>query len=161
MAAFYLNELLLKLTTRHDPLPALFDDYQVTLDALRGAEALEPRLRVFEKRLLETLGYGLELSSQAQSGGPIEAAGYYHFRPAQGFFPTARDAGGALAGSSLLSLAREELSQARELDDARRLLQAALAHCLEGRELTTRAVARSVAREGRRAADGNRREANK
>src|SRR5690348_2325781 len=27
MASFYLNELLMKLTTRHDPLPALFDDY--------------------------------------------------------------------------------------------------------------------------------------
>jgi len=149
MAAFYLNELLLKLTTRHDPLPRLFDDYQVTLDALRDADPLEPRLRVFEKRLLESLGYGLELSFQAQSGGPIEAGGYYHFRPAQGLFPTVQDAAGALAGSSLLSLAREELSQARELDDAKRLLQAALAQCLEGRELTTRAVARSVARRER------------
>jgi len=162
MAAFYLNELMLKLTTRHDPLPGLFDDYQVTLDALRAGEPLEPPLRVFEKRLLETLGYGLELSFQAQSADPIEPAGYYHFRPAQGLFPAARDAAGALAGASLLSLAREELSQPRELDDARRLLQAALAHCLEGRELTTRAVARSVAREGnKREAEGGRREANK
>jgi DNA repair protein RecO (recombination protein O) len=155
MAAFYLNELLLKLTTRHDPLPGLFDDYQVTLDALRAGEPLEPRLRVFEKRLLETLGYGLELAFQAQSGGPVEPGGYYHFKPAQGLFPTVKDAAGALAGTSLLNLAREELSQARELDDARRLLQAALAQCLEGRELMTRVVAKSVARQG------NRQEANK
>jgi DNA repair protein RecO (recombination protein O) len=155
MSAFYLNELLLKLTTRHDPLPGLFDDYQVTLDALRAGEPLEPRLRVFEKRLLETLGYGLELAFQAQSGGPVEPGGYYHFKPAQGLFPTVKDAAGALAGTSLLNLAREELSQARELDDARRLLQAALAQCLEGRELTTRVVAKSVARQG------NRQEANK
>jgi DNA repair protein RecO (recombination protein O) len=127
----------------------------VTLDALRAGEPLEPRLRVFEKRLLETLGYGLELAFQAQSGGPVEPGGYYHFKPAQGLFPTVKDAAGALAGTSLLNLAREELSQARELDDARRLLQAALAECLEGRELTTRVVAKSVARQG------NRQEANK
>src|SRR5215472_16060438 len=35
MASFYLNELLMKLTTRHDPLPALFDDYHATLAGLR------------------------------------------------------------------------------------------------------------------------------
>ena len=38
--------------------------------------------------------------------------------------------------------------ETRELADARVLLQAALAHCLEGRELATRAVARSMARRG-------------
>src|SRR5215472_18268152 len=46
MAAFYLNELLLKLTTRHDPLPALFDDYHAALGKLRSGAALEPVLRV-------------------------------------------------------------------------------------------------------------------
>ena len=49
MAAFYLNELLLRLTTRHDPLPELYDDYHATLVALAAGEALEPGLRVFEK----------------------------------------------------------------------------------------------------------------
>src|SRR5215471_3320872 len=52
MSAFYLSELLLKLTTRHDPLPALFDDYHATLGRLRSGAPLEPVLRVFEKRLL-------------------------------------------------------------------------------------------------------------
>src|SRR5215475_2103479 len=52
MAAFYLNELLMKLTTRHDPLPLLFDIYHETLERLRRGEPLEPRLRIFEKRLL-------------------------------------------------------------------------------------------------------------
>src|SRR5512140_356355 len=32
MASFYLNELLMKLTTRHDPLPAVFDDYHAALE---------------------------------------------------------------------------------------------------------------------------------
>jgi DNA repair protein RecO (recombination protein O) len=140
-----LNELLLKLTTRHDPLPELFDDYREAMQGLRQG-ALQPSLRIFEKRLLESVGYGLDLATEAQSGRRIEPHEYYHFRPAQGLFPTVAAASGALAGRSLISLASEKLAGARELEDARRLLQAALAQCLEGRELTTRAVAKAVIR---------------
>ena len=60
LSGFYLNELLLKLTTRHDPQPQLFDHYHGTLSALRGGAPLAPALRLFEKHLLEVLGYGLE-----------------------------------------------------------------------------------------------------
>jgi DNA repair protein RecO (recombination protein O) len=144
MAAFYLNELLIKLTTRHDPLPALFDDYHATMEGLRRGVSLEPTLRVFEKRLLDALGYGLDLATEAQTGKPIEPGGYYHFRPAQGLFPTVAEAAGAVSGRSLISLASEQLGSERDLEDARRLLQAALAQCLEGRELTTRVVAKAV-----------------
>lgn len=178
LSAFYLNELVLKLTTRHDPHPALYDAYHRALEALKGdAQALrseplappaasagvargagEPRdaeraLRLFEKRLLEEVGYGLDLDAPAQAGRGIEAEAYYHFRPEEGLVPVRADAPGALPGSSLLALAREQLASARELDDARRVLKAALDHCLEGRELATRAVARSL-RAPRRAAPG-------
>ncbi len=146
MAAFYLNELLMKLTTRHDPLPPLFDTYHETLQRLRDGLPLEPQLRVFEKRLLEALGYGLDLGAEAQTGKRIEAAAYYHFRPEQGLVPTVAEAAGALAGHSLIGLANERLSGERELEDSKRLLQAALAQCLEGRPLATRMVARAVAR---------------
>jgi DNA repair protein RecO (recombination protein O) len=144
LAAFYLNELVMKLTTRHDPLPALFDHYHATLGALRGGAALEPRLRIFEKRLLEVLGYGLDLGSESLSGRPIQAQAYYLYRPSQGLIGAGHARAGALAGESLLALAAEELANARALEDARRLLQAALAACLEGRQLTTRAVARAM-----------------
>jgi DNA repair protein RecO (recombination protein O) len=146
MAAFYLNELLLKLTTRHDPLPLLFDTYHAALENLRQGAPLEPELRVFEKRMLEALGYGLDLSSEAQTGKPIEPHEYYHFRPEQGLVATVAEASGALAGHSLIGLANEHLHGTRELEDSRRLLQAALAQCLEGRPLATRMVAKAVAR---------------
>jgi DNA repair protein RecO (recombination protein O) len=146
MAAFYLNELLMKLTTRHDPLPLLFDTYHTALEGLRQGAPLEPELRVFEKRLLEALGYGLDLGADAGTGQRIEPGEYYHFRPEQGFVVTVADAAGALAGHSLIGLANEHLAGERELDDAKRLLQAALAQGLEGRPLATRTVARAVAR---------------
>jgi len=146
LAAFYLNELLLKLTTRHDPLPELFDHYHETLARLRAGADLEPALRVFEKRLLEVLGYGLDLTSEAHSGRPVEAGHFYAFRPARGLEPAPAAGAGALCGESLLELATERLSSARALEDARRLLRAALAACLEGRPLATREVARAMQR---------------
>jgi DNA repair protein RecO (recombination protein O) len=107
MAAFYLNELLLRLTTRHDPLPALFDHYHATLGRLRSGTPLEPALRVFELRLLELVGFGLELESEAGSGVPLAADGYYRFRPSQGLVRARAHDAGALAGASLIAL-REE-----------------------------------------------------
>jgi len=146
LPAFYLNELLLRLTTRHDPLPELFDHYHATLERLRGGAALEPCLRIFEKRLLELLGYGLDLAAEAASGRPLAPDRYYDFRPGLGLVPATPVCAQSLSGRSLLSLAGGTLSGPRELEDARRLLQAALGACLEGRPLSTRAVAKSMRR---------------
>ena len=146
LAGFYLNELLLKLTTRHDALPELFDHYHRTLEQLRSGAPLEPCLRVFEKRLLEVLGYGLDLATEARTGLPLEPDAYYDFRPGVGLLPARGGAARALCGRSLLSLARETLQDERELADARRVLSAALGACLEGRPLTTRQVAKAMKR---------------
>jgi DNA repair protein RecO (recombination protein O) len=112
---------------------------------LRSGAPLEPCLRVFEKRLLEVLGYGLDLATEARSGLPLEPDAHYDFRPGIGLVP-ARGSARALCGHSLLSLARESLQGERELEDARRILQAALGACLEGRPLATRLVARAMKR---------------
>jgi DNA repair protein RecO (recombination protein O) len=146
LAGFYLNELLLKLTTRHDALPELFDHYDATLEQLRGSAALAPALRVFEKRLLEILGYGLDLATEARSGSPIRPDAYYEFHPGVGLLPARAGDARSVCGHSVLSLAHERLQSARELEDARRLLQVALGACLEGRPLATSLVARAMKR---------------
>ncbi len=145
MSAFYLNELLLKLTLRHDAAPELFDAYGATLQRLRSGRDIEVALRRFELELLTGVGYGLDLALEA-GGRPIEPAGFYRFRPAQGLYRVAADEPGALSGRSLGALAQGDLAEARTLADARGLLGAALAECLEGRELTTRRVARALKR---------------
>jgi DNA repair protein RecO (recombination protein O) len=146
LSGFYLNELLVKLTTRHDPQPQLFDHYHGTLSALRGGAPLAPALRLFEKHLLEVLGYGLDLASEAHGGRPIEPAARYEFRPDAGLVAVAPGTQGALCGRSLLALAAGDLSTPAVLEDARRLLKAALGACLEGRTLATREVARAMVR---------------
>ncbi|HEY2036908.1 MAG TPA: DNA repair protein RecO [Steroidobacteraceae bacterium] len=148
MAGFYLNELLLKLTTRHDPMAEVFEDYGRALGGLRAGGGVEGVLRVFEKRLLEAVGYGVDLTSEARTGKGIEAEGFYRFVASEGLVPTARGDADAVAGKSLLALAREELGEGRSLEDARKVLRAALAERLEGKELTTRKVARAVVSRG-------------
>ena len=145
MAGFYLNELLLKLTTRHDPVPEIFAEYRRALDRLRAGGKVEAVLRVFEKRLLEALGYGVDLTSEARTGKAIEADGLYRFEASQGLVPAREGDPEAVAGSSLFALEREELGEGRSLEDARKVLKGALAERLEGKELTTRRVARAVA----------------
>ncbi|HEX3836540.1 MAG TPA: DNA repair protein RecO [Steroidobacteraceae bacterium] len=142
LSGFYLNELLLKLTTRHDPNADLFDGYRAALSALTAGGPPEPALRSFELRLLRELGYGLDLTHTV-SGGVVTAQGYYHFRAADGLFATTAEHSGALQGSSLLQLSAGLLREGRELADARKVLSAALEHCLEGRPIATRAVARA------------------
>src|SRR5687767_2024423 len=60
LSAFYLNELLLKLTTRDDPHERLFEAYDRAITDLRAAQPLEPVLRRFELALLQELGYAVE-----------------------------------------------------------------------------------------------------
>jgi DNA repair protein RecO (recombination protein O) len=143
MSGFYANELLLKLLQRHDPHPALFDAYASLLARLRAGDQDAGRaLRIFEKRLLEELGWGLNLEHEAASGAPIEALRSYRYALEGGAEPIDGVAEGTLifCGASLLSLARETLDDPRSLAEARRLLRAALDRLLDGRPLRTREV---------------------
>jgi DNA repair protein RecO (recombination protein O) len=151
MSAFYLNELLLKLTTRHDPNAELYDSYATALADLRGGNAIEPLLRRFEKRLLDFIGYGLDLTTEIDTGKPVRPEGQYCFHGGRGVVaaqtsPAQADAQAQLiAGHVLLRLAAEDVLTAEaDLRQARSLMRSALDHCLEGRELRTRRVARSV-----------------
>lgn len=151
MSAYYLNELLLKLSLRADPQPQLFALYASTLTALAEPERmLEATLRGFERRLLDVLGYGLAFGNDARSGGPIEPGAYYHFHPALGFVMTSSGAESneakVCAGEVLQAIEREDWAHPGALEQARLILRTALDHALEGRELRTRKVAKAVSR---------------
>jgi DNA repair protein RecO (recombination protein O) len=143
MSGFYANELLLKLLQRNDPHPDLFDAYALLLTRLFEPGVDPARaLRIFEKRLLEEIGWGLNLAHEASSGAALEPGRSYRYGLEGGAEPVDGVAEGTLifCGASLLSLAHEELGDPRSLNDARRLLRAALDRCLDGRPLRTREV---------------------
>lgn len=140
MSGFYLNELLLKLLVRHDSHPQLFDHYQEALAAL-GTQASEARtLRIFEKRLLQEIGYGIDLERDADNGTALDPERHYSFRADRGATLAVAESHSTYRGSSLKALAAETLDDPQSLRDARRLLRDALTACLDGRSLKSREV---------------------
>jgi DNA repair protein RecO (recombination protein O) len=140
MSGFYLNELLLKLTERFDPHPEIFVSYSACIEALAGGESEEAALRRFEKRLLNDLGYGLELARTLE-GERVDPDGYYRFAAQSGPLPCRAESPGAVYGQSLADLDAERFADARSLKDAKRVLRAAIDACLDGRVLKSREVA--------------------
>jgi DNA repair protein RecO (recombination protein O) len=133
---WYLNELLLRLTQRHDPHVQLYAAYEATLAAL--GDVLEPALRYFEKRLLAELGYGLDLDQ------PLSAERRYRLVTETGLIePTD---GEGVPGPHLIALRDETLSSPAELRSARQILRTALAPHLGGRELESARQLREMRR---------------
>ncbi|WOJ93921.1 DNA repair protein RecO [Congregibacter variabilis] len=88
LSAFYLSELLLRLLQRFEVQPAIFTAYGAAIadlsdiaDGERTRVALEPALRRFEFRLLEELGYAVDLSTEASRGALIRADASYALVP--------------------------------------------------------------------------------
>ena len=136
LGAFYMNELVLRLTARLDAHGELFDAYAIALAALPCGEPA-PVLRVFEKRLLQALGYAPDLARD-EAGQPLDPQRWYRYEPGAGLTPARDDSHGALAGSSIVALAADRLDSPRALRDARRLLRDALGVHLGDRPLRTR-----------------------
>lgn len=139
MSGFYLNELLLKLTERWDPHPDIFFSYALCIEALCAGAGEAAALRRFEKRLLEYLGYGLQLA-MTDEGLPVEPDRYYRVAVERGPQACVAEAPGAVYGRSLTDLDAESLEDARSLQDAKRVLRAAIDACLDGRSLKSREV---------------------
>jgi DNA repair protein RecO (recombination protein O) len=153
LCGFYLNELLLKMLAREDAHAALFDDYAAALAALAAQQdaALQAAvLRRFELRLLAELGYGLQLTRDAESGAAIDPAGRYHYEFERGprrAAPAAREpgAGGTLVrGSTLLALAANAFPDAEAATESKRLMREILDHYLEERHIVSRRIVRDL-----------------
>ncbi len=152
VSAFYLNELLIRLLYRFDANQDLFQSYDKTLTELSKEEIIadgQAVLRLFEKSLLRTLGYELQLSTEVETGNAIEPEGLYSFDPSLGpkLLPGVyRNVGDGLnnnsnsifRGKSLLALDQEQLTDSDILYDAKRLMRQALAPHLGNRPLESR-----------------------
>jgi DNA repair protein RecO (recombination protein O) len=169
MSAFYLNELLLKLTTREDPHEGLFAAYDEAITELRalsrakpgtdadagsgvnpGPSRIEPVLRRFELRLLQELGYALELTREAGTHAPIAAEREYLYVIERGPVPAPEGEAPLnavkLRGTTLLDLDRGRLEDAATIAQAKQLMRLLINHSLNGQELATRALVRDLQR---------------
>jgi len=145
LAALYLNELLLRLTTRHDPHPKLFEHYCSALTVLAHGLAAVP-LRRFEKQLLQELGYGLNLDRDTM-GEPISGNHQYDYHIGHGAGPVEGEAVElAIGGDALLALRDDQLTEAQARAEVKQLLRAALSAHLGQKPLQTPELFRSLRR---------------
>ena len=144
----YLNELLMRLTHRHDPHPELLLHYRHALLGLHERRDIEPVLRIFEKRLLSAIGYGLVLEREAGSERPVRADLQYRYLsesgPIAGVDP--ETPGIDISGATLLALSRERLDSADQRSEAKRLMRFLLRGLLGPRPLGSRLLFRTIAR---------------
>ncbi len=142
MSAYYLSELLLKLTERLDAQPALYEAYSEALQQLCEPGLEAPVLREFEMQLLQACGYGIDFAG-------LEPTRRYLFTAGVGFTPSQEPGRqeASLSGAALLAVAAGHWHDPDGLAAASRILRAALDQCLDGYQIRTRAVARSVRRQ--------------
>ncbi|MBS7325814.1 MAG: DNA repair protein RecO [Thiopseudomonas sp.] len=139
MCALYLNELSMRLLPQADPLPLVFEHYELTLQALAAGQAVEPLLRSYEWRLLEQLGYAFALEHDCQ-GQALDPARWYQLQPELGLVAGDRFQPGAFLGADLQALAEVQWHQPNVLLAAKRLMRQALAPHLGSRPLMSRGL---------------------
>lgn len=131
VSGFYLNELMMRLLHRYDPHPDLYSAYEQALMGLQDNQNTEGVLRLFEKSLLNELGYGLQPN--------IIADGWYQFIPGRGLVQCCvSPSENIFSGKNLLALFAEIFDDAEVLRDAKRLMRLALQSLLGERTLKSR-----------------------
>jgi len=144
--AFYMNELLLGLVHKHDVHEGAFYLYESVLKLLAADLPVEPVLRAFETRLLDVLGFGLNLVSDAETGQAVEADCEYAYYLELGPVEISRVQDEAyihrLSGRSLMDLDSNTLDSAQSLKDARRLMRSVLHYYLGGKLIKSRELFR-------------------
>jgi len=132
LAGMYVNELVLRLSSRNDAHQGAFGAYTECLARLAEQPSIAWTLRRFERDFLADLGYGLMLT-HAADGAPIDAEGFYAYLADTG--PVAWNEGSSLArvsGRALLALDRDEMPAAAELVELRRLMRSIIRDLLGG-----------------------------
>lgn len=136
LSAFYLNELLLRLTPREDPEERLFVAYWDALKVLAtesAPPAIEAALRTFEFRLLRYAGYGF----------PAEFRdGFYVLRGEELVYAgaSAPESGPYYASDTLKSVVKLDFSNPLSAWAAKSLFRGVIASLLGDRPLNTRRI---------------------
>lgn len=156
---YYVNELLYRLIRREDPYPVIYDIYDEILslfaeqtESTSNIDFQAQHLRVFEKRLLDELGYGLMLEHTADSGDRIKHDRLYYYYQDYGpvdVVSAIRPAGHdfvELSGKSLLALATESVIDIDDMQQTRRLMRMVLQRLLGDKPLYSRRLFRSPAK---------------
>lgn len=144
----YINELFYRLLQEQDIHTLLYQQYQNFLSTLGIPGSDEPdqfQLRQLEMALLEELGYGLVLDSDARSGEALNPDSYYQYIPERGLQLAVNQQGPArnsYPAEDLVNIARGDFSSGSSLAVAKQLLRSVIDFYLDGRPLNSRELYR-------------------
>ena len=136
----YINELLMKLLpkdAKHEELFVLYDEF---LKKINKNYNLEISLRHFELDLLDMLGYGFDYDSEIDSNEPIEAELSYVFVSERGF---RKSNSSSFKGKDILSIKKRKLEDV-PLKYLKEITTKAIGICLEGKDLASRKIFKSI-----------------
>ena len=136
----YINELLMKILpkdAKHEELFVLYDEF---LKKINKNNNLEVSLRHFELDLLDMLGYGFDYDSEIDSNEPIEAELSYVFVSERGF---RKSNSSSFKGKDILSIKKRKLEDV-PLKYLKEITTKAIGICLEGKDLTSRKIFKSI-----------------
>lgn len=142
ITGFYLNELLMRLLHQHESHQELFDLYDKALNDLSATKNIDLVLRIFEKGLLQALGYGLVLTHDVDYGQEIQADKHYYYLLDSGPLNSApaSDDYVKISGRCLLALASGFLENKSDLGEAKYLMRRLLKAHLGNKPLSSRAL---------------------
>ena len=132
----YLNELLMRLLHRGDPHDEVFERYRQALAELAAETPPQPLLRVFEKHLLESIGYAMLLDREYGTGAEIDPQGWYLYQPDRGPVLHSGPGDGRVSGRAFLALQAENLP-AEVLPELRMLMRSVIGYHLGGKPLAS------------------------
>jgi DNA repair protein RecO (recombination protein O) len=151
-SALYVNELLVRLLRGQESEAELFNAYGEVLRELASGAELEPVLRCFELQLLDTLGYGLQFSHEAETGEVLTDEGWYYLhadsgfvRQSQGQLTQASASHALYPGAELRKIAARDFAAGSTRRIAKRLLRQVLQQHMSERPLTSRELFRGNA----------------
>jgi DNA repair protein RecO (recombination protein O) len=132
----YLNELLMRLLHRGDPHVEVFERYRQMLSGLASEIPPQPLLRVFEKHLLEAIGYAMLLDCEYAGGAEIQPQNWYDYKPDRGPVLCSGPGKGRFSGGALLALHAENLND-ESLPELRMLMRSVISYHLGGKPLAS------------------------
>lgn len=138
LCGLYINELLVRLLSQQQAEPRIFEAYQQALSGLQAADQTEQTLRIFEKRLLESLGYGVDLTTDHE-GQAVMPERHYGYLAEAGLRQCAeQDPARLISGASLQQLHDETLHDPVSLNETKQLMRVIINYHLEGKPLKSR-----------------------
>ena len=151
LSAMYMNELLMYMLHKNDVHEDIFEHYHHCLYLLERVGNIEISLREFETKLLEILGFGLSLKSEADTGENIQLGETYGYFVEHGAVKSGDCVGTnvpQISGACLQALEKHNYQEISDnpahLAELKQLMRFVINHHLGNKKLKSREMFKPV-----------------